>query len=192
MTPASETFRADNVFVDDRYFGLIENLNENTISVFGHGGMGISYRYPMNSKTSLLDCLNTGAAGTEMDVYVSKDSVMVLYHNQDLEDLSNCSGRIKEKNWNEIEGCEYKLPLLSPEPIIRADDFFASINKLNQFLYVFDCKLASEDSEAYLHLFANALLTHIQKYDLYAKCFIECTNVSFLEILKSKNANRCL
>jgi len=165
----------------------IQNLNENTISVFGHGGMGINYRFPMNSKTSLMDCLSSGADGAEMDVYVSKDSVMVLYHDQTLEELTTCSGKIKEKNWGEIKTCEYKLPLLDPEIIVSADVFFEGIPDPKKFKYVFDCKVMQEDEAEYLNLFARTLIAHITKYDLLDLCFIESSNATFLEILKAKN-----
>jgi glycerophosphoryl diester phosphodiesterase len=165
----------------------IENLNENTISVFGHGGMGINYRYPMNSKTSLMDCLSSGADGAEMDVHVSKDSVMVLYHNQTLEELTRCSGKIKEKNWSDVNTCEYQLPFLNSETIVSADVFFEAIPNPKNFKYVFDCKVMLEDEVEYVNLFARTLIAHITKYDLIDLCFIESSNATFLEILKAKN-----
>ena len=167
---------------------VIKNLNENQIGVLGHGGMGLGYRYPMNSKESLLTCLSFGAAGTEMDVCVTKDSVVVLCHSQTLSDNTTCNGLIKEMNWEEIKNCNYKRPLLSEKAvIIDAATFFDAVENRSDLVFAFDCKIENEDKLEYLYLFAGALIKHIEKYNLVSNSFIESFNTSFLEILASKN-----
>ncbi|WP_317897339.1 glycerophosphodiester phosphodiesterase [Aurantibacillus circumpalustris] len=166
----------------------ITNLNNNQISVLGHGGMGISYRYPMNSMESLIECLNLGTSGTEMDVCVTKDSIMVLCHSQNLEDNTKCKGLIKEMNWSEIKNCNYGYPIFSKKVnIIEASAFFDAVENKNNLLFVFDCKIVLDDKLEYLNLFAESLLKLIDKYNLDSNCFIESFNTSFLEILQSKN-----
>ena len=81
----------------------IINLNNNKITVLGHGGMGIGETYPMNSFESILNCLNLGADGTEIDVQMTKDGVLVAFHDESLEHSTNISGRIFNKTWDEIK-----------------------------------------------------------------------------------------
>ena len=168
----------------------IKNLNGNKIGVLGHGGMGLTYSYPMNSKESLIKSLSLGTAGTEMDVCVTKDSVVVLCHSQSLADNTKCSGLIKEMNWVEIKNCNYKTPIFSAKAdLIEASTFFEDIKNKQDLIFVFDCKITLEDDVDYLNLFSESLLKHIKKYNLASNCFIESFNSSFLEILESKNKN---
>jgi len=77
----------------------IINLNSNKISILGHGGMGIEHTYPMNSFESILNCLSIGADGTELDVQKTKDSVLVAFHDESLENSTDISGRIFNATW---------------------------------------------------------------------------------------------
>lgn len=181
------------------YFGLIffvgcqkdpavwdvKNLNGTKISVFGHGGMGIHYRYPMNSYESLSECFQKGVDGTEMDVCVTKDSVLVLCHTQELEDNTDCNGLIRDNTWSDLQGCHFKKPGFSKVKLIEACYFFDRVDKAEK-QFTFDCK-TMKDSYAYFEVFANALLRHIDKYNLQNRCFIENFNIDFLKILQKKN-----
>ena len=84
----------------------IRNL-ENKIYAFGHGGMGIKSLYPIDSFQSLTKSLETGADGTEMDLQLSADSVLFLYHAPNLSESSDCSGTIRTSKAADIN-CEYK------------------------------------------------------------------------------------
>src|SRR5687768_2770290 len=85
----------------------IKNLNNDRVSVFGHGGMGIFSRLPMNSEPSVNKSIEVGADGTEIDIQVSRDSVLIAFHDADLESSSTCEGTIAEKTWSELSGCEF-------------------------------------------------------------------------------------
>ncbi|PBQ34291.1 hypothetical protein CNR22_21785 [Sphingobacteriaceae bacterium] len=164
----------------------IENLNNNSISVFGHGGMGIYNSYPMNSYESLSECMDKGVDGTEMDVCVTKDSVLILCHTQDLDENTDCSGLIRNSNSRDLQGCRFKKPLFSKANLIEASYFFERVQRSEKQIFTFDCK-TMDDSYEYYELFARALLKHINKYKLQNNCFIESFNVDFLKIVQSKN-----
>ena len=106
----------------------ILNLNNNRISALGHGGMGIGYTYPMNSFESILNCLNLGADGTEIDVQMTKDSVLVAFHDKSLEHSTNVSGQIFSKKWNEISDAVYKDPPYTNYRLITLDELFSNIS----------------------------------------------------------------
>lgn len=165
----------------------IRNLNGDNISAIGHGGMGVHSKYPMNSYESLSNCLSLGADGVEMDVCVTKDSVMVLCHSQKLQDQTGCEGLIKDRTYAEIKDCRFNTPLLSKASLIPASYFFDRIENKGGLTFTFDCKLEVEDNFEYLSLFADALLRHLQKYNITANSCIESFNTYFLEILHSRN-----
>jgi glycerophosphoryl diester phosphodiesterase len=165
----------------------IQNLNGNKILAFGHGGMGESYRYPMDSFESLAHCLDLGADGTEMDVCVTKDGVLVLSHSQSLEEQTSCSGNIKDKTWKEIEDCSFNAVLVPKTKLIPASYFFDQVQDRGRFIFTFDCKVTFEDNSEYLDLFATALVKHIEKYNLVSNSFIESFNGDFLRLLHAKN-----
>lgn len=165
----------------------IENLNGDKILVFGHGGMGEKDRYPMDSYESLSTCLSLRPDGTEMDVCLSKDGVLVLCHGQDLSEQTGCTGLIKSKNWNELAGCKFKTPLFERAELIPVYYFLNKVVDRNTYIFTFDCKVTLKDSSEYLELFAQALVDLIEKYNLVSNCFIESFNEDFLRLLHSKN-----
>lgn len=168
----------------------IENLNNNVIGLFGHGGTGISYKYPINSFESIQYCLNIGADGTEMDLQLTKDSVLVAFHQHNLNDVTLCEGEISQKLWSEIWGCHYASPISSSIGIISVNNLFEKLNNTNNLIFTFDCKLLnnSNDQLTYKKQFANALIRTIEKNNLKAEdIFIESNDTCFLRIVEQKN-----
>src|SRR4051812_33149372 len=73
------------------------NLNGNVISAFGHAGMGLGFKYPIDTYESIEPCLRIGSDGSEMDIQMTKDSVLVVYHHSELEESTLCSGMINDQ-----------------------------------------------------------------------------------------------
>ena len=169
----------------------IQNLNNNKISVFGHGGMGISHLYPMNSFEGIAQALALGADGTEIDIQITSDSVLLGYHDKDLKEQSNCVGFINDKTWNEIQKCTYVRQPYSNYHIISLESLFSNIPNLHSYTFTFDCKLyinPSNNFKQYLESFANAIVRIIEKYHLEENIFIESENKDFLKILQQKSS----
>lgn len=142
----------------------------------------------MNSMHSLNKVLELDVYGTEMDIDLTKDSVLVLYHDMKLEDGTNMSGKIRDKIWSDIKEARYKWPKFNKVNIIRASDFFDQRNNLKQFTYVFDTRIQTGDDNNRLISFSNKLLDLIKKYNLEGNCFIESYHIQFLKLLEAKNA----
>ncbi|NOQ72243.1 MAG: hypothetical protein GQ574_09595 [Crocinitomix sp.] len=97
--------------------------------VYGHAGTALSIEravYPPNSEQSILYALDAlAAAGVEVDVQMTKDSVLVLFHDDFIEwDNSENLTCIAELSWSEIEanneGEKYPIMRLSQlVPIMR-------------------------------------------------------------------------
>jgi glycerophosphoryl diester phosphodiesterase len=167
----------------------INNLNNNQISVFGHGGMGVGHTYPMNSFESIANCLNLGANGSEIDIQLTKDSVLVLFHSYDLSQETNLYGLINEYNWEEIKDGFYQNSPYLNYKIITLDQLFSGLPDLYQFTFTFDCKLYHKGSDdAVFHdQYISALITFIEKYQLHENVFIESQSIGFLQKLKDAN-----
>lgn len=90
---------------------VIDNLHGGKIIVCGHGGSGFqSYvnPYPTNSFVSIQRALEgLNADGVEVDVQMTKDYELYLYHDQDLNVSTNCTGCIPGLLSAEVKECKY-------------------------------------------------------------------------------------
>ena len=165
----------------------IVNLNNNQITVLGHGGMGISNKYPPNSLESILNCLAIGADGSEIDIQMTKDSVLVAFHDSDLEDLTNKTGQINSYTWAEIKALKYDDNPYSTYSIVSLDDILSNQINPSSIYYSLDIKLHPEgNSVGYNQKFVNAIEKIILKYNLKDRLFIESDNEEFLSLLQQK------
>ncbi|MCK4903057.1 MAG: hypothetical protein KAS35_00085 [Candidatus Marinimicrobia bacterium] len=165
----------------------IQNLNGNEIAVLGHRGMGKNHKYPGNTFESIFTALNLGANGSEMDVQVTKDSVLVIYHNKDLSSLTDCEGRVKDFNWSELDGCIYTTKDGCCYPVITVDELFSRIPEVQHYYFSFDCKLnyGDEDTSAYLLKFVYAVNKVIDDHNMHNKVMIETGNRQLHQQLKA-------
>lgn len=163
----------------------IINLNGNRISVLGHGGMGIGYTYPMNCFESIAYCLNLESDGTEIDVEMTKDSVLVAFHDLELSDITNISGNIYNKNWHEISNATYKDPIYTGYKIINLDILFSGLKSKSKKLFAFDCKNFNPDTSAYYrNTFCNSIIKIIDKYGIQDNVIIELKREDLIKTLK--------
>jgi glycerophosphoryl diester phosphodiesterase len=172
----------------DESIWQVKNLNPNNKTLaFGHGGMGVKYRYPMNSMESLKRVLAIGSNGTEMDLQLSKDNVLVLFHNTKLEDATNGKGLVRNKTWDEIKNTEYKWPLFDKTKLIRIQDYFDELVPDANHIFTFDCKVEAKEDQDYLNNFVKVLYNFIVTNKLEENCFIESYNLEFLKSLSALN-----
>lgn len=168
----------------------LDNLNNNEIGCFGHAGMGSRSIYPVNTIESLESCLNRGADGTEMDVQVTKDSVLVIYHDKNLDESTSCSGMIKDLNWSDIENCKVKSVLFSHLELISFNEFIQKIPNPQDYIFTLDCKLWNDEVNAgndeYLRFFARSLIRAMDENNVGTNSFIESSSIGFLLALKDR------
>lgn len=105
----------------------VNNLNGDKIGCFGHAGMGSRSVYPANTMESFKTCLNNGADGTEMDLQVTRDGVLVIFHNEDLSSVTACGGIIRDLNWSEIDACRINSPVFKHLNVISFEEFIQKI-----------------------------------------------------------------
>ncbi len=168
----------------------LNNLNGDKIGCFGHAGMGSKSVYPANTLQSLETCLSKGADGTEMDIQVTKDGVLVVFHNDNLSGTTECGGVIRDLNWSDIETCRLHSTLLKNLNVISFDEFIQNINSPSKYTFTFDCKLTpgEGDDNEYYQRFAKSIESTITNYGLTENVFIESTDPGFLNLIKTFNA----
>lgn len=167
----------------------ITNLNGNKISKLGHAGMGVGDTYPMNSAESILKCLNLNMNGTEMDLQLTKDSVLVAFHDGDLNNKTNFSGKVNNYTWQELQDTRYIVTPNLSYKIIALDSLFSNIEG-TKFTFAFDIKLyANSVNDAYLNCFKNALIALIEKFNLQENVFVESQSEQFLNLIQLEKPN---
>jgi|SRR5690554_580318 len=152
----------------------INNLNNNKVSAIGHAGMGIGHTYPMNSLESILNALNLGADGTEIDVQMTKDGILVAFHDFNLEESTNLSGHIYEKTWEELEGARFSYAHYGDYQLIRLDDVFNAIPDQDEYTYFLDFKNFNPNKDSvYFETLNNAIIEVVDKYNLIENTYVE-------------------
>jgi glycerophosphoryl diester phosphodiesterase len=163
----------------------IENLNNNKIEKFGHGGMGIGNTYPMNSLESILACLNHKMDGTEFDLQMTKDSVLVLYHDEFLDSKTNFTGKINSYTWQEISNVFYSITPHLKYKLIRLEDLFEAVDP-KKYKFSCDIKIYPEKySLNYLKSFSNQIKKVTNSYNLSENIYVESQDTMFLNLLGS-------
>ncbi len=167
----------------------IQNLNGNKISALGHSGMGNRSAYPRNSYESLTKSLNLGADGIEIDLQLTKDNVLIAFHDEDLSESTNIKGLVRSLTWSEIQNAYYTNPLYTSYSIISMDQLLSNTDDMHQYNYTLDCKYhpLSNDDTQYETDYINALSQLITKFNLINNAYIESQSEDFLRLLQLEN-----
>ena len=129
----------------------IKTLNGNKITPMGHAEMGITSQFPINTFESIQSALTLGTGGVEVDIQSTKDSVLVLFHNKNLEEQTNLEGMVYEQNWDEINQAIYKKPPYAEYRILLLNQLFENLENKKDFIFSLDFKSnESEHPDSYI------------------------------------------
>lgn len=114
--------------------------------VLGHAGSGFftpispfNFR-PPSSWRGIRRALLRGADGVEIDLQMSRDSVVMLYHDQRMQDGSTGTGCISERTAAEITQARYRggfpYDLIQKERPISFDTLLARLNRRPSFPFI--------------------------------------------------------
>ena len=159
--------------------------------IIAHAAAGSDH--PPNSREALLHALAIGANGIEMDVQMTADSVLVLFHDQYLDGISSCKGLINSLTWNELKAC--RLSIDDEEfTIDRVDSLlFEAAALYPEAEFMLDCKLfAHDDWWPYLETFSKALARLHDRSALRGKLVIECMVDDFLLLVQRQRRGLAL
>ncbi|MEX1002188.1 MAG: glycerophosphodiester phosphodiesterase family protein [Crocinitomicaceae bacterium] len=102
-------------------FACKKEFPELTTEVYGHAGESLftsRSKYPPNTLESIDYAINElGADGVEVDVQMTADNVLVLFHDLELDEQTKTAGCINDKLYNEVKeikvyNSDIKIPLL--------------------------------------------------------------------------------
>jgi len=162
--------------------------------IYGHAGTTLADEravFPPNSEESILYALDAlNADGIETDVQLTKDSILVIYHNEDLSSNANLSGCVNDFNWNEIATAEY----YGNHRILKLSEVIQWAIDRNKLLYLDIkpynfCAERSIDFEA----FNLALATNLEglSSDQKNKISINCRKFELLAAIEDPNIITC-
>ena len=125
-----------------------------------------------NSLGAIQEALTSDVDGIEVDVRMSKDNILFLYHGNSLETYTNGTGRPDEYTWNELSKLKYNGK--HQEKLVNLEEVFKLVGT-KKFICL-DVK-----SETIVN---KALYTEISKiiakYNLKESVFVESFNPFFL------------
>lgn len=157
----------------------VENLNHNVIMVLGHRGMGVMYQIPGNTAESVMPAIGIGCDGCELDIQMTKDSVLVLFHNKVLDGNTTMSGKVSDYNWDELKMAKY-IALKNNVYVQSVESLFDKIPNITNYYFSFDCKIdySEASSKQYMERLFRAINRFCEKYKMKENIFIEGTYYS--------------
>jgi glycerophosphoryl diester phosphodiesterase len=124
-------------------------------------------QFPGNSLSAIQESLSSTVEGMEVDVRISKDGVLFLYHGDTLEEYTNHQGIPEHYDWSYLSQIKYQN---TEEKFVSLDDFFNIVG--NQKSIFLDIKSN--------HIIDNKMARHvvdcIKRYQLQGSVFVESFN----------------
>ena len=79
------------------------------VMIFAHRG---DWRNaPENSLQAYKSCIDAGFDGIEIDVQMTKDSVIVMMHDQTIDRTTTGTGKVSDYTWTELKDLKLKSPI---------------------------------------------------------------------------------
>lgn len=165
-------------------------VKNSEVMALGSGGMGITNLYPMNSYESILQCLYLGADGTEIDIQMTRDSILVAYHDEELSASTGMEGSINNYSWEELEEASYNAAPYTDYGLVRLDTLFSKLGNPDDYIFSFDCKLfnSSDDYNLFIKKYVAAIIALLEAYQMEGNVLIESRDRAFLEYFKGQRA----
>lgn len=119
-----------------------EEVDLPEVLVYGHGGAGFSSvhaQHPANSAQSIRQALLLyGADGVEVDIQLTADNQLVLYHDQRLESSTNGIGYVSDFKANELTKKCYRAQIdqYTVYNIILLDDLIRIAKNAKRKIYI--------------------------------------------------------
>lgn len=169
-----------------------KNNSKPSLDVFGHAGTSLHRDraiYPANSMESVkyaLDVLD--ADGVEIDVQMTKDSILVLYHDAYLNQASTFNGCVSQYTYNEIK--HLKLDYTNYE-IVTLQEVLSYTQSRQKRVYI-DVKTYDycQSGKMNLTTFQYALNHSISSLDsnfIYSNIILGMTDYQFLNDIQFNN-----
>ncbi|MGB1557184.1 MAG: glycerophosphodiester phosphodiesterase [Oceanococcaceae bacterium] len=86
---------------------------------------GISAHYPENTAPAFAAAEEAGIAGIELDLQISRDGVVVIYHDHKMAKLGLSTQHLREYDWSRLARCDagrWKGEAFAGTPLLRLDE----------------------------------------------------------------------
>jgi len=178
----------------------ISNLRNNEIGIIGHGGLGFpsaNVNLPSNALEGITKAVEGYSSdGVEVDVQISQDGTLWLYHDSRLQTLTDCLGCIYQYDHEELEDCKYvqgfNTQHFKDQNLVRLETIIERFSSRTSKPYVFldlktslDCPF-SFDYRSFEDAFIESLKTLFATYNCQDWVIIESASLSFLERLQEE------
>lgn len=161
----------EDCLTNDKLFA--ENSIIRPVYTIGHRGMPSAAQE--NSVAGSLKAIQNGAKIVENDVYLTKDNVVVIMHDGNIDRTTNGTGNIESFTYEELS--KFKIDSYSgaaPEPIPTLEDYFKAIKGTGANLFI---EIKSSKSQI-----VKEIKKLIDQYDIADQCCIITFNASQLAL----------
>ncbi|MBO6516740.1 MAG: hypothetical protein JJ975_09330 [Bacteroidia bacterium] len=158
-------------------------LQRDEVVVLGHGGAGfegLNNSYVPNSELSIKQALIMQLAdGVEVDVQMTLDSQLVLFHDNRLEGITGATGFVSEKTWLDLSTIRFKrvgVNIIQEQRLWRLSDLlgFLDSSGLDVWLSLnIHPQAEVEDQEAYNSRFARSMERTLETYTNNTRVIVE-------------------
>lgn len=154
--------------------------------ILGHGGMGVRSPYTLDSKRSIEAAFAYPIEGTEIDVRMTSDNILIAFHDEELPIHSGCPGFVWEKTYSEIYECSHGV-FHKAEPIDALDTLLSHSWKEGTF-FSLDLKPNVNNDSLRLKQFRLQIQTIVQQFPQF-RFMIESQNLKLLADLQEMQVN---
>ncbi len=158
----------------------LSNLENGRVIALGHAGMGTRSWYTINTLSSFEKAKRTEADGTEMDVQLTADGHLAVFHNSHTKGLK-CPMLIGQHTMDELRGCD--------KTMLTVDDAMG-IGWSAGSVISLDVKLHMNDI-GYRMRFADSLARIQEKYP-ELRILMESPDTAFLRLLIDRGVTQGL
>jgi FAD/FMN-containing dehydrogenase/glycerophosphoryl diester phosphodiesterase len=134
-----------------------------------------SHKFPGNSLSAIAESLSSTVDGIEVDVRMSKDGILFLYHGDTLEEHTDHQGIPEDYAWSHLSRVKYKK---TKEKLISLDEFFTMVGT-QKFIFL-DIKSNNKINTKMAHRIVDC----IKRYELQDTIFVESFNPMTLAAIR--------
>ena len=165
--------------------------NRSGIDIIGHGGSGFETyinQLPANTMASFEKAIyEDNADGIEMDIQLSKDDIIVVFHDKVLNHKTDRSGAVREHLFSELNRCDFHGDFVlfskGKHTISSLEQVLANFKDILQTKYFyFNIKAGVDgDQEKYNRIISEQIVDIIHRFDMYDNAVVETSDIKILE-----------
>ena len=142
--------------------------------VYAH--RGASEYYPENTLSSFAAGVDIGANGIETDVQISKDGVLVIYHDDDMQAKTGFAGSVADYTWDELSRARVENKAYGRVDCLMTFEDFLKYFGWRDLTFAIELKVCN---------IASKVIDMLKKYNVYDKAII--TSFSYEALVEARN-----